>query len=368
MGVMRFDDYLGRLGRGFYLYANASNAFKDFLVWLARSGAHERPAIAMPSYIPAKLYRAALAAGYSVRFYEVRDGCRFDLEDVEQRIDAQTVAVFYVHYFGFTDGIEGMRGLARRRALALVEDCALSVGATYGGKELGTFGDVALFSMRKMFLYPEGGALVVGDRFRDFRPHYERRVSSCYSVPRYLLQRAKHAYLRVTRGADPLRLVRTGPAGYMDGKAQQTLSVKMLSTFTGYRLRHVDVDRVVERRRDNYRYVLDRFPASPALDPIHPSLPEGCTPYSFPLLVRRGDRDALRSALVRDGILAGAGWPESTFDPALAGTRLLAESLLELPIHQAVTREQLDRSLRCLERMVKSRAAISRAENSCHPG
>jgi dTDP-4-amino-4,6-dideoxygalactose transaminase len=359
MCVTRFDDYLGRLGRGFYLYANASNAFKDFLVWLARSGAHEMPAIAMPSYIPAKLYRAALAAGYSVRFYEVRDGCRFDLEDVERRIDAKTVAIFYVHYFGFSDGIKKMQELARRRAVALIEDCALSVGASYQGQELGTFGDVALFSMRKMFLYPEGGALVAGDRFRDFRPRYERRVSSCYSVPRYLLQRAKHAYVRVTRGADPLRLVHAGPPGYMDGQAQQTLSVKMLSPFTEYRLRHVNVDRVVERRRKNYRYVVDRFPDSPALDPIHSSLPEGCTPYSFPLLVRGGHRDELRSALVRDGILAGAGWPESPFDPALAGTRLLAQSLLELPIHQAVTRQQLDRTLRCLERVSEAASAVS---------
>lgn len=354
--AMRFHDYLGRLGSRWYLYANASNGFKDFLVWLATSSKQDRPAILMPSYIPAKLYRAALAAGYAVRFYEVHGDCRFDLDEVERRLDGQTLAVFFVHYFGFTSDIEGMSALARRRGVVLIEDCALAVGARHRGRELGTYGDVALFSMRKMFLYPEGGALVVSDRFRDFRPNYERRVSSCYSFPRYLLHLGKYAYVRITGGADPLRLVRAGPAGYMDGNPRQTLSVKMLSPFTERRLKHVDLERVVQRRRDNYRYVLQRFPISPAVEPMHRALPEGCTPYSFPVLVRRGDRDALWRALVQEGTLAGIGWPESPFDPALARTRLLSQTLLELPIHQALTRKQLDRSLRCVERSVRSPA------------
>ena len=107
------------------------------------------------------------------------------------------------------------------------------------------------------------------------------------------------------------------------------------------------------RRRDNFRYVLDRFPAASGVAPMAHALPEGCTPYSFPVLVRNGARDALRDALIRDGILAGAGWPESPFDPRLARTAALADALLELPIHQAITRTQLDRSLRCVERELR---------------
>lgn len=359
---MRFHDQLGRLGSRWHLYANASNAFKDFLVWLAASTGRERPAVLMPSYIPAKLHRAALAAGYAVRFYEVYGDGRFDLADVERRLDARTLAIFYVHYFGFTSDVEGMSALARRHGAALVEDCALSIGAQHRGRDLGTYGDVALFSMRKMFLYPEGGALVVSDRFRHFQPTYERRVSSCYSLPRHLLQRAKYVYVRVTGGADPLGIVRPGLMGYMDGKPQQTLSVKRLSAYTQHRLRYVDVERVVERRRENYRYVLERLPTSPAVEPLFPTLPDGCTPYSLPVLVRQGDRDGLREALLRDGILAGIGWPESPFDRALVRTVSLAGSLLELPIHQGLTRQQLDRSLRVVERTFRTGAPVRARE------
>ena len=348
----RFEHYLARLGARCHLYANASNGFKDFLGWLARTSARGHPTVVMPSYIPAKLYRAALAAGYAVRFYEVHDDCRFDVEEVERQVDVQTLALFHVHYFGFASGVSEMRALANRRGIALIEDCALTIGATHDGRELGTYGHVALFSMRKMLLYPEGGALVVSDRYRDFRPSYDTRVSSCYSLPHYLRYRAKYAYVRVTGGADPLRLNHPGLVGYMDGNPQQTLSVKMLSRFTQLRLRYVDLETVVRRRRDNYQHVLAHFPRSPAVQPLRRDLPDGCTPYSFPMLVDARRRDALKDALLRDGTLPGSGWPEAPFNAALVRTRALADRLLELPIHHGLTRRQLDRSLDSLERTV----------------
>jgi hypothetical protein len=143
----------------------------------------------------------------------------------------------------------------------------------------------------------------------------------------------------------------------MDGSPRQTLEVKMLSHFTRLRLGFADVERVAALRRANYRWMLDRFPDSSALEPMFPSLPAGVTPYSFPLRVRR-DRDAIRQALVGDGILAAAGWPESPFDRGLARTRALARTVLELPIHHAVTRRQLERTLRCVERLARSGPAL----------
>ena len=92
---------------------------------------------------------------------------------------------------------------------------------------------------------------------------------------------------------------------------------------------------------------------SPVVDPMYPALPDGCTPYSFPMLVRDGRRDAFRRELLREGTLAGAGWPESPFDPVLARSRLLSQPLELPPALEALTRQQLDRSLRCLERMVR---------------
>ncbi|MER3524622.1 MAG: hypothetical protein C4326_11320 [Ignavibacteria bacterium] len=351
---MTFSEYLQLLGGTAHLYANASNAMKDALEYIAQRKTRQRPNIVLPAYIPAKLYRTALAAGYDVKFYEVFDKCVFDLAEVEQLIDENTLAVFHVHYFGFPYRIGEMRELTRKRNVLLIEDCALSIGATHDGRHLGTYGDFAVFSMRKMFLYSEGGFLRLAEPFSDFRPHYEWQVRSCFSLQKYLGQRAKYVYVRLTAGTDPLHIVRPDPVGYMDWSTpRQVLHVKRPSAFTEWRLNFVDVEKVVRRRRENFMYVAERFPRGSALEPLHDGLTDGCTPYSFPFLVKNGQRDRLRQELFENGTMSGAGWPESPFHEQYKRTRELSARLLEIPIHQALTRQQIDRSLRVVQRAAR---------------
>ncbi len=351
---MTFNEYQRSLGGSSYLYANASNAMKDLLDYIARRSETKTPNIVLPAYIPAKLYRTALAAGFEVKFYEVFGKCTFDLKQVEGLIDGNTLAVFYVHYFGFPNQIRELSALTKQKGVYLIEDCALSVAAEHEGKKLGNYGDFALFSMRKMFLYSEGGFLRLDEQFSDFRPNYEWRVKSCFSVQKYVKQRAKYMYVRLTGGKDPLHVVKPDPTGYMDWSTpKQTLNVKMLSAFTENRLKYVNLEKVVRKRRENYQYVHERFPAMPHLELVNKTLPDGCTPYSLPFLVHNGKRNELRDGLLHSGTMCGAGWPEAPFADGLPKTKELSGKLLEIPIHQALTRQQLDHSLRTLEKMAK---------------
>ena len=351
---MKFREYLSGLGGTSFLYANASNGLKDVLASLARSSGRPSPHVILPTYIPAKIYRASLSAGCAVRFYEVRGNCTFDPMEVESLLDESTVAILYIHYFGFPHQLESMRELSARRNIPLIEDCALTISARHEGKELGTYGDIAVFSMRKMFLYPEGGFLRLSDRFREFRPTYAWRVRNCFSVTRYLKQKVKYIYIRVTGGGDPLRIFHYDPVGSIDPGEPQVLDVKMMSSFSRYRLKYVDVESVARRRRENFAYLADAFSGVLSMDPVHRKLPEGCTPYSFPLLVRDGKRDYYREQLLARGIVTGAGWPEAPFSESYPGTTILARSMLELPVHQALTRQQLLRSVRCLRELALS--------------
>ena len=148
-----------------------------------------------------------------------------------------------------------------------------------------------------------------------------------------------------------MHVIKADPVGYMDwSMPKQTLNVKMLSSFTELRLNFADITKAVERRRENYRYVSERFPASQILEPITPRLPANATPYSFPFLVNNGLRDKLRDELVAGGTMPGAGWPESPYVDDLKRTKALALKLLEIPIHQSLTQKQIDRSLRTMER------------------
>jgi dTDP-4-amino-4,6-dideoxygalactose transaminase len=89
----------------------------------------------------------ARVAGLSVRFADV-DPSTFCLDPAafERAITDRTRAVVPTHLYGLPCDMDAILDVAGRHNLAVVEDCAHALGATYRGRPVGTFGDGALFS------------------------------------------------------------------------------------------------------------------------------------------------------------------------------------------------------------------------------
>jgi dTDP-4-amino-4,6-dideoxygalactose transaminase len=81
-------------------------------------------------------------------------------------LSARTKAIIAVHLAGWPCEMDGLLELARSRGLKLIEDCAQAHGATYRGRAVGSFGDVAAFSFcqdKIMTTGGEGGMLTTDD-------------------------------------------------------------------------------------------------------------------------------------------------------------------------------------------------------------
>lgn len=68
-------------------------------------------------------------------------------EQVEARITPRTSAIIIPHIGGEPADIAGIMSVARKHSLPVIEDCAQSHAAKLDGKYVGTFGDVAAFSL-----------------------------------------------------------------------------------------------------------------------------------------------------------------------------------------------------------------------------
>lgn len=92
---------------------------------------------------------------------------------IEPLITEKTKGVVFVHYAGFSRGIEEIRKLCDRKGLFLLEDASHAHGAIWNNKKAGTFGDVGIFSLfaNKNLSVGEGGILVTSreDLFRKAR-------------------------------------------------------------------------------------------------------------------------------------------------------------------------------------------------------
>jgi len=99
-------------------------------------------------------------------FADIRpDTMNIDETKVEALVTDRTKAIVPVHYAGVGCEMDAIVGIAKPRGIAIVEDNAHGLFASWRGKPLGTFGALATqsFHETKNFTCGEGGALVVND-------------------------------------------------------------------------------------------------------------------------------------------------------------------------------------------------------------
>ena len=194
-----------------------------------------------------------------------------DVERAESLITERTRAIAAVDYAGQTCDYDALRALAERHGLALVDDAAHSVGATWRGAPAGTLADLSTFSLHpvKHLTTGEGGLITTDDdelarRMRVFRNHgitSDHRQREAQGSWYYEMQELGFNY-RLT-------------------DFQCALGLSQLRKVRGW----------VERRREIARRYDEAFAAFPAVEPL--SVLEHAQP-AYHLYVVRFDLEAIR--------------------------------------------------------------------------
>lgn len=110
-----------------------------------------------------------------------------DAIEVRVRAGRTPKAVIVVHLYGQAANLDPVLELCRRHEIAVIEDAAEALGATYGERSPGTFGQFGVFSFNgnKIITTGGGGMLVSADesmivharklasQARDQAPHYQ---------------------------------------------------------------------------------------------------------------------------------------------------------------------------------------------------
>lgn len=113
-----------------------------------------------------------------------------DLDQAEKRVTPRTRALLIQHTFGIPVNMGNACALAEREGLHLIEDCVHALGATFNGKQVGTFGRAAFFSTEetKTISTTMGGMVTTDDdqiarRLQEFQQACRRpsagQAASC---------------------------------------------------------------------------------------------------------------------------------------------------------------------------------------------
>lgn len=94
-----------------------------------------------------------------------QDTLNIDPNDLRKKISPKSRVVVVQHTFGLPSKIDKILEICQEYNLILIEDCAHSLGATFGGRKIGTFGKAAFFSFGrdKIISSVYGGMAVTND-------------------------------------------------------------------------------------------------------------------------------------------------------------------------------------------------------------
>jgi len=160
-----------------------------------------RGEVVVPSFTWVATANAVVNTGGHPVFADVDAGTRnVTAANLEAKITSQTEAVIVVHFGGQPCRMDEIVRLCQRRKLLLIEDSAETLGATWNGKQAGSFG-VGCFSFfpTKNITTGEGGMLTCADsRFAS-----EVRALMAHGVPSttYDRRKVKRPWLRDAVGA-----------------------------------------------------------------------------------------------------------------------------------------------------------------------
>lgn len=252
-------------------------------------------------------------------FADVLEDQSIDPDLVEAAITEKTKAIMPVHLTGRMAKMEPLKEIAKKYNLAIVEDAAQSIGASYNSELSGTIGDVGCFSA-----------------------HPLKNLNACGDAGFILTDNTKIAErVRSLRNHGLVSRDIVEEFGYVS--RMDTLQAAILS----YRIRNLD--KVIEKRRQNaaiYQQLLNRdniyFPAQ---DPEYFD-----TFHTFVIQVNR--RDELSSYLKSCGVQTAIHYPIPIhLQPASTAlgkgpgdfpiTEKQCKRILTLPVNQSLSVEQV---------------------------
>lgn len=156
-------------------------------------GVGKNDEVILQAFTCAVVPNAVTNCGAKPVYADITDSLTLDPKSIEKNITKATKAIIVQHTFGIPSEMEEICKIAKKHNLAVVEDCAHTIGGIYKGKKLGMFGDAAIFSFGrdKAFSSVFGGMAIAKDKAVVDRLRSMQQVKS-YPSTFWLVQQLLH--------------------------------------------------------------------------------------------------------------------------------------------------------------------------------
>jgi perosamine synthetase len=267
-------------------------------------GAADR--VLVPTYHCPTMIAPVVAAGARPLFFPVDAAGTPRIDAIGDWDLSRVRAMIAAHYFGLPQPMSRIRQFCDERGIALIEDCAHAMFGEADGRPIGTWGHYAIASLTKFLPTSDGGCLIYGDgpkvapilRRRSLTDQVRSIANTIETGANYerlpgingLIAggfAAANALRRIGRRSAPPQVpgqptaVLAGATQFAPGSAVWAGGSAWSRWIAGAAHR----ERIVARRRRNYRHLAALLADVPGTRVLQPELAEAAVPYVFPLWV-----------------------------------------------------------------------------------
>lgn len=257
--------------------------------------------LVLPSYIGwspregSGIFDSVLKSKVRFDFYRMDKGLHIDFEDLKNKLsEDKNQLVLMVHYFGFPDAnYKEITNWMLQNKIDFIEDCAHALYSDYIGGSCGRKGSFSFYSLHKMLPVETGGMYLSnnGTTISD--------ISNLY-----------------------------------------------------FPVMDYDLKSIYDIRCENYKKLYDLLKGVKGIKPLHPALPEGVCPQTFPILLEK-DRDFIYTAMNEHGFglvslyhtMISEITPEEYPD-----SHYIAKHITNLPLHQDVDSNEFENMITLLKK------------------
>jgi len=166
--VFEFEKVLAKYCGAKYAVAVNSGTAGLHLAYMAAGLKKGDEAITSPNTFVATA-NMLLECGVRPVFCDIRgDTCNIDEAKIEKLVNKKTKAIVPVHFAGHPCAMEGIKRVANKRGLIVIEDACQALGAKYKSSKIGDckYSDMAVFSFHpvKSITTGEGGAILTNSK------------------------------------------------------------------------------------------------------------------------------------------------------------------------------------------------------------
>lgn len=285
--------------------------------------------VIVPSFTFIATANSALFVGAKPIFADIEEKTfGIDPEDVKEKITKKTRAIIPVHYGGCPCQIKELKEITEDHNLILIEDAAEAFGARIRNKNVGSFGDSAIFSFcaNKIITTGEGGAVTtdskkIYERLRLIRSHGRAENGNYFSSSEYM---------------DYVEL------GYNFRMSNITAALGIAQI--------KKADKVIKMRRKNANYLTKKLDGIKEI--TVPSQPKNYFHVYQMYTIKTRGRNNLLKYLGKNGIMAKVFFHpvhltnfyknKLKYRVKLQNTESVSRQVLTLPMHPNLTNKEMD--------------------------